>query len=1289
MGSDGPHWIPAKDLYNKIGEVGMHAVQESASTAHQLFELSGYMINDAMNDEHRAAVKILLDGAATFDAMSPQLAAKMGYEIEELSNPLTLNLGAEQSVQIPRRITQMRLKLKDFSLYEAYCFVTELPEGIDVLLGTPWHRTVNPDVNWDTESVRPRPRVRPAEKRGGCRRRTPPRVGYWKYQYHKLLRMEMDEDANTNTKFVAVHNKRQLKKLLDLQEGEFAFFIRTADTSSEKAKRQTAAASWEALDGNPAYEVCLKYKDSVFKTELPKETPRATTLKARMRHRMEVEGTEPIHVKQFRLSPEQQTAVSEWVKEMLAAGLIRPSNSPFCAPTFAVRKAVGWRIVHDYRRINQRTRIPQPYALRKEDIFDTMAGSKWFSTCDLLHGYYQQFMHPADIQYTGFSTPMGQFEYIVMPQGLSGAPGSFNRLVQRIFKDMHEIVRVYFDDAFIFTKSMDVQDHLIALDRFLARCAEQQLYLKLSKCTFCATEIPALGDFIGRDGVRLDPDKIRIITEWPTPQTKRHMKQFLGTIAYNAKYIKDYGQMVAPLHRATRGKSKNEKLRLQQAELESLDALKRAVTTAPCLALPDFSRPFIVRMDASNFAIGGGLHQKDNDGNERVVAYSGRKLTDAELNYDTRERELLAIIYALRKWRVYLLDQEFIVETDHHSLQTLLTQNTCSRRLARWLSELCEFNPRFKWIAGATNDLADGLSRRPDFEPETGPASSVDLNKFLGQLLEERVAHQYQHMRMYYGTQPMNVHELCRTHYAADPFFGPMEAYFKEGRDLESNAPRKYLHYRYQDSLLWFLPNDNDQPRLCVPKHDDLRDYLIYLDHDEETRGHAGEFKTTAHLQKKYYWKQLGKAVKKYIQSCEKCQRNKTKQTKLPGELHPHTVPQSRWTEISMDFITSLPMTARGHNMLWVIVDRLTKRIHLVPVADTINAKELLVKFRHEYQRLHGLPTAIVSDRDHLFTSSVWSNYMAFIQTELKMSTAFRSTVDGQTEIVNRFVEDFIRNYIDAHHVEWDQHLDMAEFSYNSRYHSTIGMSPFKADLGIEPRSPADVQFEQLCGENRLHEARDFLLEQQVRLELARECMAAAQTRMKHYHDRNRPIQRFEVGDQVLLSTKNLSLPHSGVAASGSRKFAPKRIGPFEVIELVKRDTYRLRLPSTLRLHDCFHTSLLAPYHKSDHPNRMNPPNLEVILPDGGVGYIVEAIVGLRRQRGREMAKVRWLGYTAEHDTWEPVEGLQNVRELIEEFRQTQQRRSRRNTNVNVDSEPNHGTTRRSSRRVRFDQPHG
>jgi len=363
-----------------------------------------------------------------------------------------------------------------------------------------------------------------------------------------------------------------------------------------------------SLKDNPAYETLRKYADTVFRTELPSETP---PVREGIEHEVQLKpGTTPISVKQWRQSPEQRKTIQEWTKEMVQAGIIRPSTSAFSAPTFCVKKPVGWRIVHDYRQLNLATILPAIPMPRKEDTFDAMSGSHWFSCMDLLWGYYQVKLRESDIPFTAFSTPDGLFEYLVTPMGLSGSPGTFNRLLQKVFRDLRDVMRIYFDNIYVYTQSEDVTEHVAALDRVLKRCEEQKLYVKLSKCQFCVDEIPCLGDFIGRKGVRMDPDKVKIITEWPVPKTKKQMENFLGTTVYVSRFCKDFAQFAGPLHECRKGKSSRDRIELDENQVRCFEELKKRLSAPSVLSLPDFSKPFGIRMDASNFAIGGSYFKR-------------------------------------------------------------------------------------------------------------------------------------------------------------------------------------------------------------------------------------------------------------------------------------------------------------------------------------------------------------------------------------------------------------------------------------------------------------------------------------------------------------------------------------------------------------------------------------------------------------------------------------------------------------------------------------------------------
>ncbi|GMF31674.1 unnamed protein product [Phytophthora lilii] len=224
----------------------------------------------------------------------------------------------------------------------------------------------------------------------------------------------------------------------------------------------------------------------------------------------------------------------------------------------------------------------------------------------------------------------------------------------------------------------------------------------------------------------MDPDKVKIITEWPLPKTKKQMESFLGTTVYVSRFCKDFAQLAGPLHECIKGKRSRDAIELDENQVRCFDELKKRLSSPPVLSLPNFSKPFGIRMDASNFAIGGVLFQKEGE-LEHPIAYTGRKMKPAELNYPVREQELLAIMHALKTWRVYLLDKPFLVETDHKSIEMILTQKTTNRRIARWFNELAEFQPLFKWIPGETNVVADAMSRNPEFKHKAAQVSLKEL----------------------------------------------------------------------------------------------------------------------------------------------------------------------------------------------------------------------------------------------------------------------------------------------------------------------------------------------------------------------------------------------------------------------------------------------------------------------------------------------------------------------------------------------------------------------------------
>ncbi|KAE9001995.1 hypothetical protein PR001_g18376 [Phytophthora rubi] len=465
-------------------------------------------------------------------------------------------------------------------------------------------------------------------------------------------------------------------------------------------------------------------------------------------------------------------------------------------------------------------RVPANPIPRKEEIYRAMANGKLFSAMDLLWGFYQVRLREDSIPYTAFSTPDGLYEYLVTSMGVSSSPSCFNRLVQAVFSDQQSFCQTYFDDIFVFTPTDSVEEHLTALEKVFQRCVDQKLYIKLSKCKFCADEIPCLGDFIGREGVRMDPAKGSVIKDWPVPRTKHQLQSFLGTCVYVLRFCRDFAALVAPLTELTKGKAKNDSITFSEVELNSFHELKTRLAAPPALAHPDFSRPFHVSMDASDFAIGGYLFQRDESGREQVIAYGGRKLTRAEVIYPTREKELLAALHAMRLWKVYLIDRPFYINTDHHTIATILQQQTCSQRLARWLNELALFQPMFQWIEGASNIVADMTPRKPIWND--GTSRAISLSALLESLTTPDRAEEPNSL---FAMRLPSLLEECRRLGAHDSFIGPI---LKRLQEPAQQVSAELRHFQDEEGLLYFQPFAEAPRRLCIPEDTALRNRLLF-----------------------------------------------------------------------------------------------------------------------------------------------------------------------------------------------------------------------------------------------------------------------------------------------------------------------------------------------------------------------------------------------------------------------------------------------------------------------------
>jgi hypothetical protein len=708
-------------------------------------------------------------------------------------------------------------------------------------------------------------------------------------------------------------------------------------------------------------------------------------------HTIQLEvGARPTFRPQFRLSPAEEAEVRRQVADLLAKGFIEPSCSPFGAPVLFVQKKDGsLRMCIDYRALNKitvRDRYPLP---RIDDLFDKLQGCRYFTSLDLQSGYHQIRITPEDVPKTAFHTPTGLFQFKVLCFGLTNAPATFQRVMNQVFAPyIGKCVLVYLDDILIMSRTLE--EHAQHLRMVLTELRKHKFYAKLSKCEFAREQLKFLGHIISGDGISVDPAKTAVVQQWPRPRNLVQLQGFLGLANYFRRFIQGYSSLVAPLTALTSKAAQSFNWEAwSPATLQAFEGVKRALTSPPVLALPNFLLPFEVRTDACVNGSGGVLLQ-----NGRVIAYTSKKFTPAETRYTTGEQECLALIHALREWRCYLEGAEVHLVTDHHPLIYLQTQATLSRRVARWVEYLQRFDFRLTYSPGVGN-VADPLSRwsaevqaavvqvgvttragsgarspsgaaAAPRGATTGPAGQTagstpeskvgsgsqlprrggNRGRMGGSARHERVGGMGHRVDGMGRQQPAPAEPVLP---AVDPAalsgVAPLSetlvtdllaAYAAEPRfaDAEFTAGLSQ-----DEQGLWRLHTD----QVLVPwQCKDLVQSILYECHDANVAGHQGVVRTLDLVLRTFWWPTVRRDVKDYVASCEQCQTNKSSNQRPAGMLQPLAVPNYRWESVSVDFVVKLP-PSNGYDSICVVVDRLSKMTHFVPCCEAMDAAKLLV----------------------------------------------------------------------------------------------------------------------------------------------------------------------------------------------------------------------------------------------------------------------------------------------------------------------------------------------------------
>lgn len=768
----------------------------------------------------------------------------------------------------------------------------------------------------------------------------------------------------------------------------------------------------------------------------------------------------------YSISKPERESMEKYISESLAAGIIRSSTSPVGAGFFFVGKKDGTlRPCIDYRALNQIT-VKNKYPLPLlASALELVQGATIFTKLDLRNAYHLIRMREGDEWKTAFRTPLGHFEYLVMPFGLMNAPAVFQSLVNDVLRDyLNQFVFVYLDDILIFSRSLE--EHREHVRLVLQRLLENQLFVKAEKCEFHASSVTFLGYVLSSGQVKTDPAKVQAVLDWPTPTSRKQLQRFLGFANFYRRFIKNYSQTVLPLTSLTSTKAS---FSWSPTAEQSFLELKRRFAAAPILMQPDPLKQFVVEVDASDSGVGAVLSQVSSSDNRlHPCAFFSRRLSSAERNYDVGDRELLAMKMAFDEWRHWLEGAEhpIVVWTDHKNLAYLQQAKRLNPRQSRWSLFFSRFNFTISYRPGSRNTKPDALSRLFSSDHDVPAATIIPPSCVVGALsweIKDQVLAAQQ-------TEP-----------------GPV------------NKP----------------PN-----RLYVPSS--VRARLIHWAHTAKFSCHPGINRTVTLIRRNFWWPSLFRDVKDYVLACSVCARNKTRNQPPSGLLHPLPVPKRPWSHIALDFVTGLP-PSKGFTTILTVVDRFSKACHLVPLRKLPTAMQTAQLLTKHVFRLHGIPAEILSDRGPQFVSRVWKGFGTALGAKVALSSGFHPQTNGQTERLNQELEAALRCLCSSHPSSWSVHLPWVEYAHNSHTSTATGLSPFESSLGYQPPLfPSDEQQASVTSvRHHLRRCRHIWALTNAALNRTAEVN-------RRLADRKRtPAPSFSPGQEVWLSTRDINLKSS------------------------------------------------------------------------------------------------------------------------------------------------------------------
>lgn len=803
----------------------------------------------------------------------------------------------------------------------------------------------------------------------------------------------------------------------------------------------------------------------------------------------------PIHRSPRRLAPAERVAVATQIDEWLLDGTIQHSRSPYASPIVVVKKKDGSnRLCVDYRELNAKVikdRYPLPII---EDVLESFADSSVYTTLDLRNGFFHVDVHPDSRKFTAFVTPDGQYEFRRVPFGLCNSPAVFQRYVNMAMGPLVRdgTVTVYMDDLIVAGRS---EEENVAKLRKVLKVAEQHgMSIRFDKCQFVRRRVTFLGHILQDGTVSPSEDKTAAVREYPQPRNVKQIQAFLGLAGFFRKFVPGFSAVAKPLTDLTK---KDEPFMFGSKQVMAFEALKSALVSEPVLQLysPDLETE--LHTDASISGYGAALMQKRGV-DWHPVMYLSFKTSSAEQRYSSYELEVLAVIKALKKLRVYLLGLQFRIVTDCKAFTQTMEKKDICPKVARWALCLGEFDCSVVHRAGTGMRHVDALSRYPVLALEAETDDGLLARVKSSQLHDEH----------------------C----------GLIREVLESGKEYRNHELRREVLYRFVDGAY----------QLVVPRS--MQSQVIRVVHE---KGHFGAKQMAAVVQRDYYIEQLGEKCARVVANCVRCILATEKAGKREGMLHPIDRSHGPLHTYHIDHLGPMPSTAKAYRHLLVVVDGFTKYVWLYPVANT-GVAEVLKKLGAQ-QQLFGTPARIVSDRGAAFTSHDFREFCESRQIRHVLTTTGVPRGNGQVERINGIVVPALTKMSLGDPLKWYQHVGALQRYINASRTRSTGETPFKLMFGVEMRNPEDQRLAELIDEAIREE---FINERDGEREAAKRAIERIQEEnRKLYAKKRKPPREYAVGDLVAIRKTQF--------AQGA-KVQPRYCGPYQVLRKTGPERYEV-----------------------------------------------------------------------------------------------------------------------------------